>query len=223
MKNMSATQTKQLINPAIAILLILTAGCSLASHNLHPEYNNRISSIKNPVLLMSDVNMYQITPDGRATRRDDWSALGRKNLQDAITQNLKRRQGNLMPLTKTDRTSQEIEEVIALYKLVHETMDQQIFGASRNISKERGFQYSLGSMETILRRFGADAAIFITGYDKISARGRKSMLDLAIADRSGAILYYSVSGTIKGNDLRDPASAQLMVRSLLSGISGVEG
>jgi hypothetical protein len=49
------------------------------------------------------------------------------------------------------------------------------------------------------------------------------MIDLAIADSSGTILYYSVNGTIKGNDLRDPESAQLMVRDLLAGLSKAEG
>jgi hypothetical protein len=102
-------------------------------------------------------------------------------------------------------------------------MDQQTFGSSRNNSKNRGFQYCLGSMEAILQKLDADAAIFVTGYDKVSAGGRKSMIDLAIADSSGTILYYSVSGTIKGNDLRDPESAQLMVRDLLAGFSKDQG
>jgi hypothetical protein len=102
-------------------------------------------------------------------------------------------------------------------------MDRHAFGASHNSSKKRGFQYCLGSMETILQKLDADAAVFVTGYDKVSTRGRKSMIDLAIADSSGTILYYSVSGTIKGNDLRDPESAQLMVRDLLAGFPGAEG
>jgi hypothetical protein len=172
---------------------------------------------------MSDVNIFQMMPDGLVILRDDWSAVGRKNLQNAITQNLKSRQCDLKPLETNIQNSGEIEEIRALYKLVHKTMDRHAFGPSRNTSEKRGFQYCLGSMETILQKLDADAAIFMTGYDKVSAGGRKSMIDLAIADSSGTILYYSVNGTIKGNDLRDPESAQLMVRDLLAGLSKAEG
>jgi hypothetical protein len=172
---------------------------------------------------MSDIKIYQMTSDGRVTLRDDWSAVGRQNLHNAISQNFKTRQCNLRPLGINIQTAGEVEEIRALYKLVHKSMDQQAFGPSRNNSKKRSFQYFLGPMESILQKLDADSAIFVTGYDKVSARGRKSMIDLAIADSSGTILYYSVNGTIKGNDLRDPESAQLMIRDLLAGFSKAEG
>ena len=220
---MSLTRDKHLTYQAVVCLLIMITGCTLSSYSSHPEYSVRTNTIKSPVLLMSDVNIYQMTSDGLVTLRDDWSAVGRKNLQNAITQNLKSRQCDLKPLESNNQNSGEIEEIKALYKLVHKSMDQQAFGPSRNNSKKRGFQYCLGSMETILQKLDADGAIFVTGYDKVSAGGRKSMIDLAIADSSGTILYYSVSGTIKGNDLRDPESAQLMVRDLLAGFSKAQG
>jgi len=102
-------------------------------------------------------------------------------------------------------------------------MDQYTFGPAQIAAEKSGFQYSLGSMKLILQKLGADSAIFVTGYDRVSDGGRKSMIDLAIADSSGTILYYSVKGTISGKDLRDPGSAELMVRDLLSGFSKAEG
>lgn len=220
---MIATRFDQYVNLTIACLLVLMTGCTLSSYNTHPEYNDRISAVKNPVLLMSDVHMYQMTADGMATLRDDWSAVGRRNLYEAISQIFKSRQCTIKPLDAGNQTSQEIAEVKALYKLVHKTMDQQTFGYSRTNSKNNNFQYSLGSLETILQKFDADAAIFVTGYDKVSTAGRKSMIDLAIADGSGTILYYSVRGTITGRDLTDPESARSMVQNLLSGFSRAEG
>lgn len=222
-KNMIATRFKPYAKLTFACLLVLISGCTLSSYNTHPEYKSRISAVKNPVLLMSDVHIYQMTSNGMATLRDDWSAVGRKNLYEAISQNFKSRQCTIKPLEASSQTSQEIEEVKALYKLVHKTMDQQTFGPSRTNSKNRVFQYSLGSLETILQKLDADGAVFVTGYDKVSTSGRKSMIDLAIADGSGTILYYSVKGTITGRDLRDPDSARLMVQDLLSGFSKAEG
>ena len=223
MENMYSNRDKHLAYWTIACLIILITGCTLSSYNTHPEYVDGTPAIKHPVLLMADVNLYQMTSDGMVTLRDDWSAVGRKNLQNALSRNLKSRQCDLKPLVSNPQISGQIEEIKALYKLVHKSMDQQALTSSRSGAKKRGFQYCLGSMETILQKSNADAAIFVTGYDKVSAGGRKSMLDLAIADSSGTILYYSVQGTVKGNDLRDPESARLMVRDLLAGFSGAEG
>ena len=220
---MSSTRGKHLTYLTVACLLILITGCTLSSYSSHPAVDVRSNAIKNPVLLMSDVKIYQMTSDGLVTLRDDWSAVGRKNLQDAISLNFRSRQCDLKTLESNIQTSGEIEEIKALYKLVHKSMDQQAFGSSRNNAKKRGFQYCLGSMETILQKLNADGAIFVTGYDRVSVGGRKSMIDLAIADSSGTILYYSVSGTIKGNDLRDPESAQLVVRDLLAGFPRAQG
>ena len=207
----------------ITCLLFLITGCTLATYNTHPEYGERVSMVKNPVILMSDVHLYQIAPDGTATLRNDWSAAGRRNLQQAILQRFKSRYPGMQPMDDDTRSSEKVKEVNSLYKLVHKTMDQQIFGPSRKNFKKEDFNYSLGSLETILSKLNADAAIFITGYDKVSPAGRKSMIDLAIADRSGTILYYSVKGTIKGPDLRDPGSARSMAKDLLAGVSKVAG
>ena len=144
-KIMISTRFKQFANLIIACLLILMTGCALSSYNTHPEYDQRIRAVKNPVLLMSDVHMYQMTSDG-------------KNLHKAILQNLQSRQCDIKPLEPGNETSQEIEEVKTLYKLVHKTMDQQTFGSSRSISRKRGFRYSLGSLETVLEKLNADAA-----------------------------------------------------------------
>ena len=210
-------------NVVIICLLLLITGCSLSSYTTHPEYRDRIRAVQNPVILMSEVDLYQMASDGTVTRRDDWSAVGRQNLRDAILKLFNSRHSQIPPLEAGRRAFHEVREVNTLYKLVHKTMDQQIFGPARSNFKNADFNYSLGSLETILGKLNADAAIFITGYDKISTAGRKSMVDLAIADRSGAILYYSVKGTIEGRDLRDPVSARAMAQELLAGFSEAQG
>ena len=207
----------------ILCLLLPVTGCTLASYNTHPEYSDRISAVQNPVILMAEVYLYQMAPDGTAIRRDDWSAVGRQNIRDAILESFKSRYSGIQPLDTGIRTSPEVKEVNSLYKLVHQTMDQQLFGPSRANFKQEDFKYSLGSLETLLGKLKADAAIFITGYDKVSTAGRKSMIDLAIADSSGTILYYSVKGTTNGHDLRDPGSASAMAKDLLAGFSEAEG
>ena len=196
---------------------LLVAGCTLNAHRSHPEFDIRADSVKNPVLVTPDVNLYEISSGGVAELRDDWSRIGRNNLQIALMQNLKQRRCNLKLMETDAQTTAEIQKVKTLYKLVHRSMDQRMFGHHQKTAETNNFDYSLGSLETILQKVGADAMIFVTGYDQVFSDGRKALIDLAIADSSGTILYYSVKGTTQGKDLRDPVNTALLVRDLLAG------
>ena len=207
---------------SVIYALLLVAGCALNAHRMHPEFNIRADSVKNPVLVTPDVNLYEMSLGGVAMLRDDWSSIGRKNLQIAIMENLEQKRCNIKLMETDDRTVGEMEKVKALYKLVHKSMDQHMFGPNQKAGGTNDFDYSLGSLETILQKVDADAMIFVTGYDRISSEGRKALIDIAIADSSGTIVYYSVKGTTQGKDLRDPGDTAAMVRDLLAGFFRME-
>jgi hypothetical protein len=155
--------------------------------------------------------------------RDDWSRVGRKNLQNAIIRDFKDKQCNVKLVEMDTQTAKEMAEVQTLYRLVHKTMDQHTFGPRQNMAEKDGFNFSLGSLESIFQKLGADAMIFVTGYDQVFNDGRKVLIDLAIADSSGTILYYTVKGTTEGKDLRDPAGTAVLIRDLLASFSRMEG
>jgi hypothetical protein len=204
-------------------LLLLITGCALDAYRMHPDFDARAGSIQESVLIAPDVVMYEFSSGGVITLRDDWSSVGRKNLQNAIIRNFKDKQCNAKLVQMDTQTATEMAAVQALYRLVHKTMDQQTFGSDQHLAANDGFNFSLGSLESILQKLGADAMIFVTGYDQVHNSGRKALIDLAIADSSGAILYYTVKGTTEGKDLRDPASTAALIRDLLSSFSGAEG
>ena len=102
-------------------------------------------------------------------------------------------------------------------------MDQRTFSHHQNKAENDVFRFSLGSLEAILQKLDAQAMIFVTGYGQVFTSGHKTLIDLAIADSSGTILFYSVKGTTQGKDLRDPVATAALIRDLLSGYPGVEG
>ncbi len=220
---MITTKKKWCFCLSIVYFFLIVTGCTLNAQRMHPEFDVRADSVKKPVLIPPDVNLYELSASGVAVLRDDWSSIGRKNLQVAVLQNFKDKQCNIK-LMKTDaQTAGEMAEVRNLYKLVHKTMDQHAFGPYQKTVGTHGFVYSLGSLETILQKFDADSMIFVTGYDQVSKDGRKALIDLAVADSSGTILYYSVKGTTQGKDLRDPASTAVLIRDLLASFSRMDG
>ena len=220
---MTTTNTKYLFPLSILCLLLLVTGCALDAHRMHPEFDARSGSIQTSVLITPEVNLYELSSDNVATLRDDWSGLGRKNLINAILQNFKDKRFQVKLVKMDTQTAAEIAEVKMLYSLVHKTMDQQIFGPRQPKPVNDRFNFSVGPLESILHKLGADAMIFVTGYDQVYPARHKAMIDLAIADSSGTILYYTVKGTTRGRDLRDPASTAALIRGLLSSFSRMPG
>ena len=203
-------------------LSFAASGCALSEQRAHPEIEVRANSVSQPVLIPPEVSMLELLPGGVIRQRDDWSAAGCKNLQNAISIYLKETKITLLPLVIDTHTAQEIAEIQALYRLVHKSMQQQTFNAHQDSHARRRFEYSVGSINVLLNKLGADSIIFVSGYDRVSNAGRKALIDIAIADASGTILYYSVKGSVQGSDLRDPASADIMVQELLAGFSRIK-
>lgn len=204
-------------------LFLLIAGCTLNTHKLHPEFDARAVLVKTPVLIPLDVNMYELSSGGMAVMREDWSSIGCKNLQIAILHHLQRKHYNIKLMEPNSQIAAELAEIRTLYKLVHQSMDQHAFGPQNSAGEAKGFDFSVGSLEAILQKLDADAMIFVSGYDQVSREGRKALIDFAMADSSGTILFYSVKGTTQGKDLRDADSAAALVQDLLSHFSRMEG
>ena len=203
-------------------LSVAASSCALSEQRAHPEIEVKINRVTRPVLLPPDVGLLELLPSGLIRQRDDWSATGCHNLQIAISNNLEKNNIRLKPLIVDPSIAQELAEVQSLYRLVHKSMRQQTFKTRESSQANRRFEYSVGSINTLMGKLGADAMIFVSGYDRVSRAGRKALIDLAIADAAGTILYYSVKGSIQGSDLRDPASADRMVRELLAGFSRIK-
>jgi hypothetical protein len=219
-------QNKKNLLPACLLLIclcFLLSACALSAQRAHPEFEARVKSVEHPVLIPPDVSMLELLPSGLIRQREDWRAAGCRNLQNALSIHLKDQKCSLKPLVVDSDTAQEVAEVRALYRLVHKSMKQQTFNPQQDSHARRRFEYSLGSISALLNKLGADSMIFVSGYDRVSSSGRKALIDLAIADASGTILYFSVKGTIQGKDLRDPASANTMVQELLTGFSRING
>ena len=222
-KNQSGRKTLWAFGFLLFCLWAVASGCALSEQRVHPDFEVKAIKIKQPVLLPPDVSMLEMLPGGLIRQREDWSAAGSQNLQKAILLYLKNQNYVAKPLAVDSRTDREVEEIQSLYRLVHKSMHQQTLHPHRGTQTGSRFEFSLGSIDGLLDKLGGDALIFVSGYDRVSNSGRKAMIELAIADSSGTIFYYSVNGTIQGTDLRDPTSANVMARELLSGFSRISG
>lgn len=200
---------------------ILANGCALSAQRVHPEFEARALTVNRAVLVPFDVSMLELMPSGLIRPREDWRAEGLRNLRHAIFQYLKDHQCTLQPLVLDSDTAREMAEIQALYRLVQKSMWQQTFKSNNGTQTGQRFEYSIGSIKGLLDKLGADSLIFVSGYQRISRSGHKSLIKLAITDSSGSVLYYSVRGSTRRRDLRDPAGAVNIVNELFCGFSRI--
>ena len=233
-------------------LLLMAVGCATTTKTIHPEFETRARDIKTAGLISPDIKIFELTAGGVRELKDDWCAKGKENVQRAVIECLREKPLAIKPITIDREMEEEIEEIYALYRAVSTSIilhTVNIQGANIFPEKVKRFDYSIGTMERILKIHGGDALIFVTGFDEISSAGRQTLkavgiiagialaasgvggaviiprsgitlVSVALVDSSGSILWYNIKSSEGGYDLRNPESATKLVRDILAGYPG---
>jgi hypothetical protein len=200
----------------VLCLLLITFGCASPAYRVHPDFMARTKAIQKPALMLAEVRIYEISPEGVVQIRDDWSRAGKENLIKALTESLMERQLWVTPLTAREERAEDVREIKALYKAVDKSIRLHGYGPQLFPEKRKRFVYSLGPSEKTLSRLGADSMIFMSGSGQISASEQKAWLSIAVSDSCGTILWHCVRHTVDQYDLRDVKGAAEFVDDLLS-------
>jgi len=204
-------------------LLITVFGCAPPPYRAHTEFETKVKNIGMPVVVLSHVRIYESSPGGVVELRDDWGAISEHNLLSALFANLKGKHYKVKPLISDKETEKEAEEIQALYKAVKRSIQLHTYGPQLFPEKLRNFDYSLGSIERILRKCEADSLIFVDALGHISTNKPRASISLCVADSSGTIVWYCVKGSLGEYDLRDPESTTELVEDILSSFPEVSG
>jgi DNA-binding PadR family transcriptional regulator len=173
--------------------------------------------------VLSDIRIYELSPGGVVELRDDWGVIGKHNLLNAILANLKDKHYRVKPLITDKGIEKEMEEIQALHKAVHRSIRLHTYGPQLFPEKLRNFDYSLGSIERILKNCEADSLIFVDARGHISTNKPRASVSLCVSDSSGTIVWYCLKGSLGEYDLRDPESATELVEDILSTFPKVSG
>ena len=151
---------------------LLAGGCSLSAQRVHPEFGTRVKTLKRAVLVPPDVSMLELLPSGLIRQRSDWDSESHRNLRNAIRHQLQDRRCSLQPVVTNADIERDLSEIQGLYRLVQKSMWQQTFRSANGSQSARTIDYSLGSIDALMNRLGADALVFVSGYDRVSESGR---------------------------------------------------
>ncbi|MBI1921706.1 MAG: hypothetical protein HYS23_11585 [Geobacter sp.] len=223
----------------LALLLMVATGCAPALQNNQDELNGRAKRLKNIVMLSPDTCISELTAGGVKEKRDDWCVTGQSNVERAIIENLQAKHVNVKVLKAGADLEDETDDIKSLYRAVMEsiyTHAQFLAGNNINFFPERrkNFDYSVGSLEKLLKKQKADGLLLVHAEDEISSSGRKALrvvqainpfgvperagttsVEVALADRKGDILWYALFYESGGYDLREFDSTKKFVNAVL--------
>ena len=187
-----------------------------APYRTHPQFESRVAKIKALTLVPPAVEVYELFPSGLSELREDWSVLARKNLEEALAENFRRKHYSIRILRADSEVRKELAEIRALYTEVNRSVQLHSYGPQVFPEKVTRFEYSIGSIQTVLEACGTDSLVFVTGFDQVSSQDPKTYVSVAVTDSSGTILWYCVKGSRGGNELKNPQSTALLVKEILS-------
>lgn len=223
----------------VAVCVASLFGCAPAHYRIHPDFEPRAQKLRTVGLAAPDVRIYALSAGGVQELRDDWSAEGRKAVTGAVMAHFKDRDIAVKLVQPKDAAS-DMEDLQALYRAVSSSvLDHAYSDTERFPGKMKRFEYTVGSVENVLKGSGAQGLMIIYAFDEISTAGRKTLkalttplslvtgikprsgysaMSAALVDSSGNILWYNIHANEGGYDLRDPGSAASFVDQLLAGL-----
>ena len=216
------------LNPASLLIIILlvaffTLSCSAPAYRVHPDFEMRAKAISQPVLMPPDVKIFESLPGGMVVLRDDWSTIGRDNLQNAVVKGFAEKNCSVRLLDADNGMDEELAEIKSLYTVVNKSIRLQAYGPPKKSTDPPKFEYSIGSLERILPKLDADAVIFVSALEKISNSNSMAVINVAIADSSGTIIWYSIEGSRDRYGLIKFSDAAQMVNNLMLSYPKVGG
>ncbi len=227
---------------AASAALAACATPSGPSVRLHPQYKERLGGARSIGVVPPKVVVFELDAGGVRQPKDDWSAAARTNVSAAVVNGLRGAGYDAKLLDPAADVKDDLEEVRLLYEAVASSIVYATYG-QKFPAKVQNFDYSLGDVSKLLDRLGVDVLAIPYGSDEISSGGRKAtqavgiaaaillgvgavqrsgatFVNLAIVDRSGAVVWFNIRGAGGSYDLRDPASAQEMVGKLVQDLPG---
>ena len=198
-------------------LLFCLIGCATSTDRCHPEFNHRIQPIKTLCLLPSDAIVYEELPGGRLKQRNDLNEAAGLSVQRALVTELTARDFRVLtyPVGPTHRTA-ELQEVLNLYRAVNKSIQLHTFGPEVFTDKQTQFEYSVGSLKTLLQQNGADAFVFVRVLYRFSLQQSRSFVSLGLADATGTILWYGANGSREAACIEDQDKTTHLVNKVLA-------
>lgn len=191
--------------------------CAASPDRRHPEFSDRMQPIKILCLLPADIIVYEELPDGRLVHRRDWSLAVHNDLKQTLVDELSARDYRVLTYPESELArSDELYEILSLYRAVNKSIQLHTFGPDIFPAKKTRFKYSVGSLQKLREQKEADGYIFARVLHRVTDQQTRSYVSLGLADDTGSILWYGANGVKDSAGGKSFDSTLILVRSILT-------
>ena len=204
-----------------------------------PEFEKKILSYKKILVLTPKVELFEIDVGGLREKRDDWSNEAFNIFKNSISYHLGANNIEAIFINPEDEKSQDAKDLKALIPVVAycvriHTHLRYNEGIDTFYTKYDNYDYSIGSIKEILKKYNADAILYITAEDEEATSGRKvrkalnvlnpfsahmatteTYIFAAIIGDDGLFLWQDYFHTEYQNDLRKQYDSDYAIAKLL--------
>ncbi|MDP2653435.1 MAG: hypothetical protein Q8Q08_05320 [Candidatus Omnitrophota bacterium] len=228
----------------ILFLLVVSwgalSGCA-STLRKSPQFDAAVAGVKTIAVMPADVKVYKLTAGGVQEQMDEWSDKAKADIQTNLKKHLGSRYGFEIKFIPEDGLKKDHKslwtENRALYEAVAQSALMHAFSSDTNVNgfshKAKNFDYTLGpEIQDLARVAGADAMVFIYGFDYESTAGRKvlavwnvlltgymmqtpSFMCLGLVDgKTGDVLWFKVTPGDAQYSFREPKHLDSLIEWL---------
>ncbi len=233
---MSSGWKKWFLCLSMLMLLGLTACATTGGiPSNYDERAARAAQLQSVLLLTPDITVNSLSAGDVKEEMPEWSAQARQLVVEAVQAEMAARGRKLKILDPKTRYRKTVNEVKDLHLAVMSSIYDHTIYAPGNMEvfpqRIEHFDYSVGSVEKLLKAYRVDGMLIIRGEDNISTSGRKALgvvsalnpfsqgqmggmtfLEVTLTDARGDVLWFSLKWNAGDYDLRDSEEAVRFVR-----------
>ncbi len=178
--NLGFIKNKYLIS--LTVFSCVLCSCITTPPNKHTEFETRIQKVKSIGLVQPYIQIFELTSDGSRVVRDDLSLVGEENVLHALRKCFEEDPSVVRPVVITKDIEEEMEDILALYRAVSQSIQLHgLPGPAFLPEKQKDFDYSVGSIESILNKTGLDCLLLFCGTEEIPTAGTKASAAATVA------------------------------------------
>jgi hypothetical protein len=212
-----------------ALLLVSTAGCIPQMWRVHPEARSLVPRART-VAVLPAIRVFEVSAGNVSEEHEEYTAQGSAVVVAALHKGLAAR-GLKVRALEPGRDA-ELVELQRLYEAVGSSVLTFAYPPYPNDYKVEHFEYSVGPVDALLDRAGADALLVAYARDSISTTGHKltsllsgpsgaASLSLGLIDRKGRLVWFDLWGGYN-YDLRNAEDVQEIVARLMENLGRVK-
>ncbi len=196
---------------ALFLIGMLVIGCTYPSERHHPQFPTQRQTMSVLLVVPPEIRIFEQLADGGRRYQESQSRAAQNEVQTSIVQALRNHAFGVRTVETVHALPTEMDEVSRLFRSVNRSIQLHTYGPQVYPAKLDTFEYSVGSVDALLRTAGADGLVLAIGHQTGSQKPNENWFSLAVIEPQGSIIWYNLTGMPGRFDFHNPTTMASLV------------